>query len=184
MGAYDKNGRLLRAAPERDDKAEGEEEVAEEEYNHPLMEGPQKAAAEKTKSKGELAPETVEDLRPFPLNRDFRSQSVLSEDLRNAIYDKVVKDGMSVRVVSAELGVSMERVGAVVRLKQLEHDWVQQVRTFLSPGILQTLPNPNDETQKFRLVLKTPTWLHNRFTYLIHRPSRLPNASTMVQNTR
>jgi hypothetical protein len=70
--------------------------------------------------------------RPFPLNRDFVSESVLSEELREAIYLQVVEDKKTVRSVSSELNVSMERVGAVVRMKQMERDWLRQVSTPLS----------------------------------------------------
>lgn len=166
MGAYDKNGRLIRAAP-RDSsdsensggkQGEGEEQTpdsAEEDYTHPLREEKRQAAEGKTKSKDDVPPETMEDLRPFPLNKEFRSQSVLSEELRDVIYERVTKLGLSVRVVSAELGITMERVAAVVRLKQLELDWLQQVRGPLSSAIPQSRPNPNDETHKIRLVLKT-----------------------------
>jgi hypothetical protein len=92
------------------------------------------AAEEKdTKKKGaesddsKLPPETAEDLRPFPLNQYFRSQPVLSEDLREAIYRRVKKDGATVSLASVEFGVSNERVGAVVRLKQMEKEWIAQV---------------------------------------------------------
>jgi hypothetical protein len=67
------------------------------------------------------------DLTPFPLNKHFMSQPVLSEEFREVLYLKVVEEKMSVRSVSAEYGVSMERVAAVVRMKQMERDWVQQV---------------------------------------------------------
>lgn len=75
-----------------------------------------------------LPPETAEDLRPFPLNPYFRSQPVLSEELREAIYQRVKKDGATVSLASVEFGVSNERVGAVVRLKQMEKEWIAQVR--------------------------------------------------------
>jgi hypothetical protein len=68
-----------------------------------------------------------QDFRPFPLNRHFSSQPVLSEEFREVIYLQVVEKKKSVRTVSAEYGVSMERVGAVVRMKQMERDWIQQV---------------------------------------------------------
>jgi len=38
-----------------------------------------------------------------------------------------MKDGKSVREVSAELGVEMSRVGAVVRLKEIEKEWMRIV---------------------------------------------------------
>ena len=66
-------------------------------------------------------------LRPFPENPSFVSQPVLSEELREIIYLKVVRDGLTVRTVSTLMGVSMERVGAVVRMKQMERDWVKDV---------------------------------------------------------
>jgi hypothetical protein len=69
----------------------------------------------------------AETLRPFPENRSFISQPVLSEELREMIYLKVVRDGLTVRTVSTLMGVSMERVGAVVRMKQMERDWVKHV---------------------------------------------------------
>lgn len=71
--------------------------------------------------------ETSFDLKPFPHNTAFTSQSVLSEELRNQIWERVKVRGKSVRAVSAELGVEMRRVGAVVRLVELEKRWVQEV---------------------------------------------------------
>jgi hypothetical protein len=87
-----------------------------------------KKASKEPEVDGSLPPETAEDLRPFPLNRYFRSQAVLSEDLREAIYKRVKRDGATVSLASVEFGVSNERVGAVVRLKQMEKEWIAQVR--------------------------------------------------------
>jgi len=92
---------------------------------------------------GKLPPETAEDLRPFPLNQYFRSQPVLSEDLREAIYKRVKKDGATVSLASVEFGVSNERVGAVVRLKQMEKEWIAQGKTLAIPyskAVLSMLP--------------------------------------------
>jgi hypothetical protein len=83
----------------------------------------------KEEEEGALPPETAEDLRPFPINQYFRSQPVLSENLREAIYQRVKKDGATVSLASVEFGVSNERVGAVVRLKQMEKEWIAQVRS-------------------------------------------------------
>lgn len=58
--------------------------------------------------------------RPFPMNDEFQSQSILSEELRLEVWKRVQVDKQSVRQVSAELGITMERVGAVVRLVELE----------------------------------------------------------------
>ena len=64
---------------------------------------------------------------PFPLNAYFRAQPVLSEEFREKVYERVVLEGQSVRAVSAAMGVSMERVGAVVRLVEVEKGWVKEV---------------------------------------------------------
>ncbi|OCL14178.1 hypothetical protein AOQ84DRAFT_281610, partial [Glonium stellatum] len=90
-----------------------------------------------------LEKETVEDLRPFPLNRHFRSQSVLSEELREAIYHEVVERGLGLATVSVMFGVSNERVAAVVRLKRVEKEWVGQgkrLASTYSKAVLAMLP--------------------------------------------
>jgi hypothetical protein len=58
--------------------------------------------------------------QPFPLNQQFVSEPILSEELSNEIYKRVAQQKKSVRSVSVELRVDMRRVGAVVRLKELE----------------------------------------------------------------
>ena len=60
------------------------------------------------------------------MNTNFVSQPVLSEELREHIYQRVLQVG-SVKTVSAELGVDMNRVGAVVRLKTIEKGWINKV---------------------------------------------------------
>lgn len=72
---------------------------------------------------GKIPPETNRDLMPFPKNSSFISQRVLSEELREEIWSRIMKEGKTVREVSAGLGVSMERVGAVVRLMEIEKEW-------------------------------------------------------------
>lgn len=125
------------AEPEK--APEGQEDLDELEKAIREGEAQEKDQKAASKSKGEeedddkLPPETAEDLRPFPLNQYFRSQPVLSEELREAIYQRVKRDGATVSLASVEFGVSNERVGAVVRLKQMEKEWIAQVR-------LPTLP--------------------------------------------
>lgn len=68
--------------------------------------------------------------RPFPLNQSFISESILSEELRNEIYERVTAQKKSVREVSVELGVDMKRVAAVVRLVELEKRCKSQVCSF------------------------------------------------------
>ncbi|KAI4650937.1 hypothetical protein J4E93_003294 [Alternaria ventricosa] len=173
LGAYDKYGNLVRAGPgwRRDGGAKaaasteaeqaGAEAKAEEttakatpagqESLDALDAAIQSGAAEEKDTKkpkeadddSKLPPETAEDLRPFPLNQYFRSQPVLSEDLREAIWRRVKKDGATVSLASVEFGVSNERVGAVVRLKQMEKEWIAQGKTLALPyskAVLSMLP--------------------------------------------
>lgn len=73
-------------------------------------------------------PASGSDLRPFPGNGDFVSQPVTSEALREVVWEKIMRNGLSVKEVSKELGVEMSRVGAIVRLKEVEKAWQRQVR--------------------------------------------------------
>lgn len=104
LGAYDIAGNMTRL------------------FESAMQKKPHEAAAQ-----GTLPHESNRDLRPFPLNPNFRSQSVLSEKFREVIWDRVMKQEMSVARVSRDLGVEMNRVGAVVRLKELEKRWVKEV---------------------------------------------------------
>ena len=179
LGAYDKFGNLVRArsAPEppatEEAEAKGDGVNAEGEAGEgkaPAAEGQEslddlekavreESALSKADKKGDeqkLPPESIEDLRPFPLNKYFRSQPVLSEELREAIYQFVVKEEKTVSLASITFGVSNERVGAVVRLKQMEKQWIAQVCSlFLSS---HSFPAYYDELYNIRLVFKTPTW--------------------------
>lgn len=65
--------------------------------------------------------------QPFPLNPFFKSQPVLDEDARELIWSRVVQHREPTKVVSAEMGVDVRRVLAVVRLKQLEKQFEAQV---------------------------------------------------------
>lgn len=82
--------------------------------------------------KKEIPPETLEDLQPFPLNPFFRSPPVLSEAFRAEIYNRVTERGQSIRQVSQDMHVDMKRVAAVVRLQQVEMDWLRDVSCPLS----------------------------------------------------
>ena len=65
--------------------------------------------------------------QPFPLNDQFISQPILSEELRKEIWRRVTVDKKSLRIVSVELGVELRRVGAVVRLMEVEKQWRAEV---------------------------------------------------------
>ena len=114
LNAYDRYGELIRA---KDRSRGGNDE--EDDKEDARIKGSKNARA--------LPKESTEDLMPYPMNPQFRSQHVLSEELKDAIYEKVMVSGQSVRNVSATLGVEMNRVGAVVRLKALEKEWEREV---------------------------------------------------------
>lgn len=65
--------------------------------------------------------------RPFPLNRYFQVDPVLSDELREEIYQQLIQRNMPLFAISSRFGVTMERCAAVARLKQVEKDWVAQV---------------------------------------------------------
>lgn len=155
LGAYDRYGNLVRAPAgwQRDPPEKGKEREVNVENDTEKKEGEetpegQKSidaleASAKEEKKTKLAQETAEDLRPFPINPYFRSQPVLSEELREAIYQRVKRDGITVSLASIEFGVSNERVGAVVRLKQMEKEWIAQGKTLAIPyskAVLDMLP--------------------------------------------
>jgi len=108
LGAYNINGELKRTKYDRDDSSEG----TSTQENKPLPR------------------EQDSDLIPFPQNRAFRSERVVNEAMREDIWVKIMKDGQSVKTVSAQLGVEMSRVGAIVRLKEIEKEWVRRVSLF------------------------------------------------------
>ncbi|KAF2867329.1 eukaryotic mitochondrial regulator protein-domain-containing protein [Massariosphaeria phaeospora] len=174
LGAYDRYGNLVRAGPgwsrksptepepekqldeetsvnepspekSGEEKLEGQETIDELEMSVRREEESKKKT--KTDESDKLPPETAQDLQPFPLNKWFRSQPVLSEELREAIYQRVHKGGATVSLASVEFGVSNERVGAVVRLKQMEKEWIAQGKTLALPyaravlGMLPTTPH-------------------------------------------
>ena len=150
LSAYSAEGKLRRArhrdredneARARKQKSEEEESlenaleenVSEEEKTRrdqtvtELENAAEKGSSSKSETK--LPRERPADLRPFPANTVFWSQPVLSEELREVLYVRVKEQGRPIRQVSAEFKVSMERVAAVVRMKQMERDWLAKVRT-------------------------------------------------------
>lgn len=69
--------------------------------------------------------------QPFPVNPLFKSQPVLDERTRELIWEKVTQRGDALKVVSADMGVDVRRVAAVVRLKEVEKQWVANVSAFV-----------------------------------------------------
>ncbi len=156
LNAYDTAGNLLRAKNmptaatgadktrpqiEQGEKEErfdenrekNEDEVAQDEASAgrkrtPLSEKlvKEREAAKATERVGVPKEKSV-DLMPFPMNSRFRSHPILSEELRDEIYNRITEEKKSVRDVSAALGVEMRRVAAVVRLKAIEKQWEKGV---------------------------------------------------------
>lgn len=128
LNAYDENGRLIRAS-EKEPKPKDSDD--EQTALLPGEEGLEGKSSEKNFAMGQGIPkEQHEDLIPFPMNRQFRSQPVLSDELRDEVWYRHSELKRSVRVISAELGIEMRRVGAVIRLKAVENEWVKEVRQF------------------------------------------------------
>lgn len=111
------------------------------------------AAGERANSTEREKGTREEPKRPFPLNEHFFSQPILSEELREEIWRRVKVDKKSIRNVSVELGVEMRRVGAVVRLVELEKQWRAEV-SGRSPLLLHVSVY-YDEQHKNRLVFQT-----------------------------
>ena len=157
LSAYNKEGKLLRVTQEGREAREKERDEPEEDTSTEQKPGQSRDGADvqaqgrrdsesrdrkrKTKQEVKIPPETSDDLQPFPLNPYFKSHPVLSLPLRERIYQMVTEDKRSVREVSQTLGVDMNRVGAVVRLKRVEEDWLSQV----SPQPPPFPPSLNDE---------------------------------------
>ncbi|KAF2215137.1 hypothetical protein CERZMDRAFT_109911 [Cercospora zeae-maydis SCOH1-5] len=181
MSAYDKTGNLLRSRRGRDNArgpspsaqeadidvppVEQEEEIQRKERQKGLDEDEitankakrdaQRAAKAEIESRSGLPKERASDMRPFPLNHDFRSQSVLSEELREEIYRQVAAAGVDISTVSAAFGIDLRRVGAVVRLKTIEKRWQIENKPLAkayNDAVMAMLPQtpykPNDPRQQ------------------------------------
>ncbi|GKT48813.1 37S ribosomal protein S35, mitochondrial [Colletotrichum spaethianum] len=95
--------------------------------------------------------------QPFPMNPFFKSQPVLSEDMREEIFARVKDKKESLKLVSAELGVDVRRVAAVVRMKEVEKQWVAERKPLARPyarAVMQMLPQTH--LNKDRPDLQTP----------------------------
>lgn len=120
MGAYNKQGELIRvvqAAREKAQENKKKEATGEQDSASNDSENPD------AKTDVEIPPETARDHAPFPMNRTFISQPVLTSAFQHYIWRKIIYEGKSVREVSAETDVEMSRVAAVVRLLEIEHEW-------------------------------------------------------------
>ncbi|BGP23171.1 ribosomal protein S35, mitochondrial protein [Rhodotorula toruloides] len=87
---------------------------------------------------------------PFPMNPSFNPLPPLADTIRERIYNayayniriKDATDKQVVRAVSGKFGVSMDRVRAIIRLKELEEQWKQEgkaLQTNLLKGMEEVL---------------------------------------------
>lgn len=139
LGAYDRFGVRRSNRPgqkEQSEDNEQEQEQKEGEENDSdevAKEAQQQQGSKKNDPVGERHfqpdrdPSKASDLKPYPLNQYFISQPVLSEQLRDKIYQDVVEKGTSVTQASINWQVDMRRVAAVVRLKAVEKQWIAEV---------------------------------------------------------
>lgn len=118
LNAYDATGNLIRATA-RDRSKDTDEDGSTEDQLPSLEKNIQGQKA--------IPRETLDDLMPFPMNRQFRSEPVLSDELKDEIYRMWKEEGKAVRRISADMQVEMRRVGAVIRLKSVEKDWIEKV---------------------------------------------------------
>jgi hypothetical protein len=79
------------------------------------------------------------DPRPYGLNLYYRSERVLSEELREAIYAEWAERKTPLREISKRYFVCVERVAAVVRMKQIERDWLEEVSLFSFSLLLEVM---------------------------------------------
>jgi hypothetical protein len=74
--------------------------------------------------------------QPFPLNPSFRPLAPLADATKTRIFNTYVHniiqptatDSVVVRAISEKFGVSMDRIRAIIRLKELEKSWKDSVR--------------------------------------------------------
>ncbi|KAI0975746.1 eukaryotic mitochondrial regulator protein-domain-containing protein [Xylaria arbuscula] len=81
--------------------------------------------------------------RPFPINPHYTSAKVLDERARELVWKKIMRDGETIKAVSAEFGIDIRRVAAIVRLKEIEKDWIAKNKPLAKPyakAVLAMLP--------------------------------------------
>jgi len=146
LSAYDRNGNLIRVRRSRDPAALAKKSK-DGRVEKPQSDLDDDEISEKpsTNEDGEerLPKERLADLRPYPQNQHFRSQPVLSEDLREEVFKQVVTNGVDISTVSAAFSIDMRRVAAVVRLKTIEKRWQENGKPLASAynkAVLSMLP--------------------------------------------
>lgn len=152
LSAYDKEGNLLRAKRSaeqgRNTDIVDEEVAAQQDLSNPELTEEEReerreqralrrAELEETEARGGVPKERQSDLRPYPLNQNFRSQPVLSEELREQVYYLAVHQGFDLSSLAATFQMDVRRVAAVVRLKTIEKKWEAEVSNIC---LLQSIP--------------------------------------------
>ncbi|KAI0105748.1 eukaryotic mitochondrial regulator protein-domain-containing protein [Nemania sp. FL0031] len=107
-----------------------------------------------------LSPREGDDTnRPFPLNPLFKSTPVLDEKSRELVWERIMRDGDTIKAVSAEFGIDIRRVAAIVRLKEVEKDWIAKGQPLAKPyakAVLSMLPrwriNPNQSAPPYEAI--------------------------------
>ena len=92
LSAYDASGRLIRAT-DRKRREDPESDVD--------MDNETPSSEKNIQGEQPIPIETLDDLMPFPMNRQFRSEPVLSEELKDEIFRMWKEDGQTVRRISA-----------------------------------------------------------------------------------
>jgi hypothetical protein len=85
------------------------------------------------------------------MNPSFKPPQPITENIKRRIYVAYNVEP-DLRRLSAEYGISIKRVDAIVRLKRLEEQW-KQVSKIVAVTTYSSMMSSN------RLVLKTTTWL-------------------------
>ncbi|KAH6651726.1 eukaryotic mitochondrial regulator protein-domain-containing protein [Truncatella angustata] len=100
---------------------------------------------------------------PFPLNTQFRSTPILDDRARELIWQKIIQKGETIKAVSAELGVDINRVAAVVRLKEVEKDMIAKGKQLALPyakAIQSMLPTKSFRSDQQNDPLENINELH------------------------
>lgn len=65
--------------------------------------------------------------QPFPNNPLYRSEKVVSEGTKRLIYERATEGGQALKAIAAEMGLDVRRVAAIVRLKEAQKQWTEDV---------------------------------------------------------
>ena len=72
-------------------------------------------------------------IQPFPMNPSFTPLTPISNTVKTKIYYEYTYDPQanSIRALSNRYGISIKRIDAIIRLKQLEEQWTKVCLKFL-----------------------------------------------------